>query len=161
MKLIRLLPRHWPVLLVAWVLSTASLPAAEDAKPGILFLRLRLKDGSISLVSATTAPGMLKTPRGARRPKEFEFVVEEAEGKPVWTVETSDPSVQRLEYADPAHPGVIQVKEVRRTDVEFTVRVPAAPGKRQLVIYRRAGLAGSASQKSETARALVARIALP
>jgi len=47
-------------------------------KTGILFLRLRLKDGAFSLVSATNVPGVLKTPRGTKPPKEFAWLSKRA-----------------------------------------------------------------------------------
>lgn len=151
----------WPVLLITIFSSTAALPAAEAAEPGILFLQLRLKDGTFSLVSATNVPGMLKAPRGAKPAKEFQLVVEVAEGKPVWTEEIADPSVERLEYEDPAKPGGIQVKEVRRAEVEFTVRVPAGSGQRTLAIYRRPASGTNVVQNAVPSRELVSRIELP
>ena len=137
-----LLSRRWSVLLVTLLLSATSLRSAEEEKPGILFLCLQLKDGAFSLVSATNVSGTLKTPRRTAAAKELQMVVEDAAGTAFWTQEMADPSVERLEYTDPAQPGVIQVKEVRRKQVQFTVRVPLALGKRQLAIYRRAAPAG-------------------
>ena len=155
------LPRLWLIVFVALFLSAMSRLTAEETKPGILFLRLRLKDGAFSLVSATNAPGVLKAPRGTRPTREFQLVVEAGDGKAVWAEEIADPSVERLEYADPAQPGAIQVKEVRRAEVEFMVRVPVAPGQRALAIYRRTAPAAKAIPKTEPSRDLVVRIPLP
>jgi len=103
-----LLSRRWSVLLVTLLLSATSLRSAEEEKPGILFLCLQLKDGAFSLVSATNVSGTLKTPRRPAASKELQMVVEDAAGTAVWTQEMADPSVERLEYTDPAQPGVIQ-----------------------------------------------------
>ena len=148
-------------LLVTLFFGAIALRAAEEEKPGILFLRLQLKDGVFSLASATNVPGKLKAPRRDAPAKEFQMVVEDAAGKDVWTQEMADPSVERLEYTEAAQPDVIQVKEVRRAQVEFTIRVPAASAGSQLAIYRRVVPPANVAVKTTATRELVARLALP
>ena len=160
-KFMKLLSPLWRVLLGTLFLGATALRAAEEAKPGIWFLRLQLKEGAFSLVSATTVPGGLKIPRGAKPSKELQLVVEDAAGKAVWTEEMADPSVERLEYTEAAQPGVLQVKEVRRAQVDFTVRVPAASAKRTLAIYRQVAPSASSTPKTAATRQLVGRITLP
>ena len=157
----KLLSQRWAALVVTLLLGATSLRAADEEKSGILFLRLQVNDGVFSLASATNVPGKLKAPRRDAPAKEFQMVVEDAAGKAVWTEEIADPSVERLEYTEAAQPGVIQVKEVRRAQVEFTIRVPAASAGSQLAIYRRVAPPASAAQKTTSTRELVTRLALP
>jgi hypothetical protein len=158
---------RWLFVLTATWLTAPLLRAAEEPSPQspqILFVQLRVKDGSFSLVRATNVAGLLKTQRRHSVPeREFELVLEDAAGKELWTDSIADPAVQRLEFVDPAQPGVLQVKEVRRTEAEVTVRLPARTGQRHLAIYRRppAVPANVSLRANLPARELVSRLPLP
>ena len=157
----KILSLRWVTLLVA-LLAARLVGAAEEPVAGILFVNLKAKDGRFSFVSATNVPGVLKTHRGAQPQKDFQLVLEDADGKPLWTGSLADPLVQRLEYEDPARPGEILVKEVRLTEAEFSVRLPAKSGRRHLAIYRPpAPQANIPRGLGPPARELVSRVALP
>ncbi len=159
----KLPPWLWSSLLAVAVLAVIpSGRAAEGTTPQILFVQLRLKDGAFSLVSATNVPGALKTRRGAPAEQDFQLVLEDSEGRELWTDGLADPAVRRLEYEDPAQPGVIKVKEERLSETEFTVRVPSRTGRRHLAIYRRpAAPADAAPGRKTPGRELVTRLILP
>jgi hypothetical protein len=155
---------RWLALLALLSLPAPSLRAAEEPASGILFARLRVKDGTFSLVSVANVPGVLKARRGPAVPRDFQVVLEDVDGKELWMEPVDDPTVQRIEYEDPAHPGKLQVKEIRRTEAEFTVRLPAKAGRRQLAIYRMSEAPATAVPGPQTPtriRERVARLALP
>jgi len=136
--------------------------AAEEPASQILFVQVRVKDGAYSIVSATNVSGALKTRRGAPREKDFQLVLEDKDGRELWTDSLADPTVRRLEYEDPARPGVIQVKEVKLSEAEFTVRAPARAGRRHLAIYRRsAAPAAAPNRNAAPSKELVTRLLLP
>lgn len=143
----------------AVVVSTGR--AEEGPAPQIEFVQVRLKDGAYSLVSTTNVPGVLKARRGPLA-QDVQLVLEDGEGRELWTDGIADPAVRRLEYEDPARPGVIQVKEERLSEMEFTVRMPSRPGRRHLAIYRRpAGPTVAAPGRKAPSREFVTRLALP
>jgi hypothetical protein len=154
---------RWLGLLALITLSVPALRAAEEPAEGILFVRLHVKDGVFSLVSATNVPGVLKARRSVAPARDFQIALEGADGKELWMEEIGDPTVERIEYEDPARPGQIQVKEVRRSEAEFTVRLPAKAGRRQLGIYRRSKTAGAVPGQPGVVRGResVARLVLP
>jgi len=158
----KLPPLRWLAMLTAALLATPVLRAAEEPAPGILFLNLKVKDGLFSLVSVTNAPGVLKARRGVPPHQDFQIVLEDTEGKELWTGWLADPTVQRLEYEDPARPGEIQLKEVRVSEAECSVRLPAKSGRRHLAIYRRpSAQANTPPGRRPPTRELVSRLALP
>src|SRR6058998_718719 len=117
----KLPPLRWLAMLTAALLAAPLLLTAEEPAAGILFVNLKVKDGLFSLVSVTNAAGVLKARRGAPPHQDFQLVLEDTEGKELWTGWLADPTVQRLEYGNPARPGEIQVKEVRVSEAECVV----------------------------------------
>lgn len=129
--------------MVNWSASWVCLGADANNDARIVFLRVRLKADAITLVKATTQPGTLKAPRSPGTKREIQFDLVSNSGAALWSGAMDDPSIERLEYEDPDHPGQIKVKEIKRSEVEFTVRVPWKKEARQVAFYRR----GSANQK--------------
>ena len=107
---------------------------ADEKEPErILFLQLRIKDNVVSLLKASSRPGVLK-----RQPHKEELTLEllSPEGVSLWTAGVEDPGIQRFEYEDPDHPGELKTKVIETPDTEFTVRVPWKKGAKRLSVYR-------------------------
>lgn len=108
---------------------------AEES-PQILFLHLKLNGDAISLLESTVKPGRLKTPVRSTKLGDLHLEIIGADGATLWDSTMPDPSVRRLDYADPEHPGRLKSKIVRTGDVEFNVRVPFYPQARKLTLQR-------------------------
>ena len=109
--------------LVALALSlfTCHTATAQSEQDKFFFLTFRLTNGVVTLVKSEVKPGTLKPQRDSTRAVALRFVLEKAEDEGLWSRRIDDPSVQRLEYEDPDHPGEIQSKTVQLDDVEFIV----------------------------------------
>jgi hypothetical protein len=118
---------EWRRLACAALALTAAamtLCAADSPEPTgekIVFLKLRREAGAVKLLEVNIRPGRLK-PQPARGPLEFEVL--DASGAAVQSGALKDPSLERLEYEDPANPGHLTVREIRRENPEFTLRIP-------------------------------------
>jgi hypothetical protein len=131
--------RIWlPLLLAA---GGTNLMFAQEAAPKIFFLHLRLESNQVSLVSASVAPGTLK--RFPEHRPALDLEVATAADQVLWTNNVADPSIRRLEYEDPNHPGEIISKEVQLTNTEFTVRVPAFTNADHVNFYQSPSSAGT------------------
>ena len=126
------------VLLLSPSLAPCTVAAQPKEENVIVFLHLRMKDGQVTLVKSSTAPGVLKTP-SEQPARAIQFTIENAAGAAVWTSTMDDPAVRRLEYTDPDAPGVIKSRIVQLDDVEFTIRVPQRKDGVKLAFYRGAG----------------------
>ena len=125
--------RVWIGCLTGLGLLSFSLFAGEKEEERILFLHLKIKDNVVSLVKASSRPGVLKK----HPPKEgLTLELVSPEGTPVWTAGVEDPGVQRFEYEDPDRPGQLLTKIVELPETEFTVRVPWKKGAQRLSVYR-------------------------
>ncbi len=102
----------------------------------IVFLHLRLKDGVVTLLRSSVKPGRLKTPIASDKKGEIHLELTGTNGVPLWSEVMADPTVQRLEYEDPEHPGTMKIKEVKVAEAEFIVRVPFHKDGRQLNLHR-------------------------
>jgi hypothetical protein len=120
-----------------WVFLLCALDGravfAQESSPKIVFLHLKLESNQVSLVSASVSPGTLK--RFPERHPALDLEVATSAGQVLWTNNVADPSIRRLEYEDPDHPGQILNKQVQLTNTEFTVRVPAFPNAQQVNFY--------------------------
>ena len=127
-----------------FLLFLAACPLAVNAQlssPKILFLHLKLESNQVSMVKASLAHGTLK--RFSERPPSLDLEVATSVGEVIWTNRVADPSIRRLEYEDPVHPGEVIGKEVHLTNVEFTVRVPVFPNADHVSFYRTEPPAGT------------------
>jgi hypothetical protein len=122
-------------VLFAIAILTACWCWAEE-RDQILFLHLRLKDGVVTLVRSSVKPGRLKTPIASDRKGEIHLELTATNGLSLWSDVMADPTVQRLEYEDPEHPGALKLKEVKVTEAEFIVRVPFHKDAKQLELQR-------------------------
>lgn len=153
--------RIWIGCLAALSLVSASLAADEKEPERILFLHLRIKDNVVSLVKASSRPGVLKKPQ---HQEGLTLELLSPEGTPLWTAGVEDPGVQRFEYEDPENPGQLLTKIVERPDTEFTVRVPWKKGATHLSVHRheRAPAAAKApGAPAQAARRHLGRVELP
>jgi hypothetical protein len=154
--------------LVCFCVGVSELCAQPKDVDQILFLHLRMKDGTLTLVRSATVAGVLKSRRSADKKAPFQLEVETAEGASLWGEKMTDPSVRRYEYEDPDNPGVIKSKVVQLNEVEFTVRVPFKKEARRLSFYRVSQpaekgktLIAPDAKSSKPAKELIARIDLP
>jgi hypothetical protein len=94
------------------------------AQHKILFLRLRILNDSITWVQSSVRPGVLKKAVDFARNGEIEYQCQSATGLLLSSSVMNDPSVHCYEFEDPDQPGTLRMKEVKLTDVEFTLRIP-------------------------------------
>jgi hypothetical protein len=128
----------------------------------IVFLHLKLKDGAITLLRSSVMPGRLKLPIGSDRKGEIQLELTAMDGSSLWSEVMSDPTLQRFEYEDPAHPGTLKIKEIKVAEAEFTVRVPHHVDARQLKIHRLGTPATATEVRTvRTARKLLGTVAIP
>ena len=150
--------------LVALALSlfTCHTATAQSEQDKFFFLTFRLTNGVVTLVKSEVKPGTLKPQRDSTRAVALRFVLEKAEDEGLWSRRIDDPSVQRLEYEDPDHPGEIQSKTVQLDDVEFIVRAPYRKEVRHVAIYREELQPAVAGEKAAPPKKeLLVRIPLP
>jgi hypothetical protein len=121
-------------------------PAAWAQKSGdkILFLHLKIKDGAMTLVQASSRPGTLKTPPREHGDIQVEMV--STEGEALWSTLIEDPLLQRYEYEDPDHPGQLKRIERRLQETEFMLRVPFHSKGKQVILSRKPVAGGPAAQ---------------
>jgi hypothetical protein len=138
---------------------------AQESSPKILFLRLKLESNQVSLISTSVTPGRMKG-FSAERPA-LDVEVATSTGQVLWTNNLPHPSIRRLEYEDPEHPGHLISKEVELTNTEFSVRVPVFKEAYRVNFYLppspapNAPLANALVTNLPPVRKLVGTIALP
>ncbi len=121
------------ILFLLLSLAAAMRAAAQDAVPRMLFLHLKMETNQVSLLGASVAPGKARPAAGEA--SQLQVEIADAAGQLLWTNSVSDPTVRRLEYEDPEHPGSILHKDVQMTNVEFVVRAPALANARQVSFF--------------------------
>ncbi|HEY5912600.1 MAG TPA: hypothetical protein VJA21_18520 [Verrucomicrobiae bacterium] len=129
------IPRLARTVLLAGAILAAGWCRAEENNQ-ILFLHLRLKGDAIALVSSAVKPGRLKTPVAPDKTGGLELELMSTNRAKLWSDVIHDPTVRRFEYEDPDRPGELKVKEVKVTEIEFTVRVPYHEDGGELKVYR-------------------------
>ncbi len=110
------------LLLLGFLASSCPLQAQEEG--GIVFLRLALRNGTVSLVGCDVRPGTLKGRSGGSQAGGLVVDVRAANGRLLWSGSIPDPLVRRYEYEDPAQPGSLKPVVVTRDSAEFSVRIP-------------------------------------
>jgi hypothetical protein len=130
--------RHVIWISICWLLLPAmdTIQAQRPAGNEIMFLRLRVRDDTISLVRLTTSPGKLKHRDVARSAGGILYNVISSSGESLWSGSIDDPAVRRYEYEDPEFSGQIKTKVVAVNDVEFTLRIPVIKGIRRITFDR-------------------------
>lgn len=132
------------LLRIAFLLALAAMGlsggSAANAQPQseaqIVFLHLRMKGDTLTLVKSALRPGVLKQRRPIEKPGGIYYEIVSSSGKLLWKGVAGDPSRQRLEYEDPDHPGRLKIKYVKLNEVEFTLRIPFKAGMSRLELYR-------------------------
>ena len=132
---------HWRLLaalLCGALISTEHIRAApgSDRSAGITFLHLRTTADGFDLVEAKTVNGSLRARRYDSAKPGLHVELRDADNRVLFQDVYPEPTVTRLEYEDPQHPGKIRVKEIAPT-AEFTVRVPYFAEARTAHFYRR------------------------
>jgi hypothetical protein len=127
------------IALVAMALPGAGAANAQTrSEAQIVFLHLRMKNDTLTLVKSALRPGLVKQRRLVEKSGGIYYEVISSSGKSLWQGVTGDPSQQRLEYEDPDHPGELKTKYVKLNEVEFTLRIPFNPEMSRLELYRMA-----------------------
>lgn len=132
-------------IIFALLFLVSGLLIAQD---GIVFLHLRLKDNTISLLEYNVRPGTLKKSRLVNNHAGISFEVLSGNNSTLFVNTVNDPSVQHYEYEDPNSSQRLIRKEVIQNDVEFFLRVPYNNDMRRIRFYRTVPLpAQSKSQR--------------
>jgi len=110
--------------------------AAYGAESKILFLNLRLKDGTVTLSSAVVTSGTLKD-RGAEgiAPEVF-YDMRNGEGLVIGTGGIQDPSIKRYSYTEADHPNDMKTKVVHVNDAAFVLRLPWRGDLKELEFFK-------------------------
>jgi hypothetical protein len=122
-------------LLLASAVFMANWCRADEPEQ-ILFQHFKLKDDVVTLVQSTVRPGVLKSPVTSEKNGELYLELLGGNGSTLWSDVLDDPTVQRMEYEDPDHPGQLKTHWVQSTEAEFTVRVPFHKAAKQLRVQR-------------------------
>jgi len=130
---------HWRLVVAVCsaLLASAEVRAGSgpDGSTGITFLHLRVIADGFELIEAKTVNGSLRTRRYDSAKPGLHVEVRGADDRVLFRDVYPEPTVTRLEYEDPEHPGKIRAKEV--TNQEFTIRVPSFGEARTVHFYRR------------------------
>src|SRR5438552_366221 len=102
-------------------LWTKAEPArAEPAAPSqILFLHLRLTNGTVVLLSSRERPGVLKGATEHFRKHGLHYEVRASSGETLWQGTIEHPGRFDLEYPAADAPGQLERKRVERQNVDF------------------------------------------
>jgi hypothetical protein len=149
------------ILISIAILGLTSLKAdLGHAQNKILFLRLRFHNNSITLVQSNVRPGVLKQSADFLKSGGIEYQCQTAAGQLLLSSLMNDPSIQRYEFEDPEHPRTLRMKEVKLTDVEFTLRIPFKEDIRRVEFFR-VEPQGTSSLMRKTARTCIGAIEIP
>ncbi len=122
----------WGFILALTSLVSAQTPDAAQ----IVFLKIKMKNDTLTLVQSALRPGVLKQKRGGETRGEISYELRSASGKLLWRGAMANPLLQRFEYEDPANPGQLKIKSVKLSEAEFTLRVPFKPETHRIEFYR-------------------------
>ena len=118
------------------LIGPAVAQSEDSAGKGIAFLTLLRTQDGVRLIDWTIAKGALRQPRTWADRGNLEYEAVGAQGDVVWRGSLSDPSIRRLEYEDPAHPGRLLAKFITLDSARFVVRVPADSAIDHITFYR-------------------------
>ena len=147
-------------LLVLLLFCAGVSSAQTNGEPKILFLHLKLKSQTVSLVETVTRPGTLKRPRDPAA-DELHYELLSGTGESLWKAAVPDPSVRHLEYEDPSGSGNLKRKSIPLDEAEFTVRVPLVSKARQVEFYKLAPAASGAKGEKRLAKISFGTVLLP
>jgi len=128
----------WRLVVAVCSVLLASAEVGVGSKPdntGITFLHLRATADGFELIEARTVNGSLRNRRYDSAKPGLHVEVQSADDRVLFRDVYPEPTVTRLEYEDPEHPGKIRAKEI--TNQEFTIRVPYFAEARAVHFYRR------------------------
>jgi len=107
-----------------------------ERSAGITFLHLRATATGFELVEARTVNGSLRIRRYDPAKPGLHVEVRTADNRVLFREVYPEPTVSRLEYEDPEHPGKIRTQAVAVPSEEFTIRVPYFSDGRTVHFYR-------------------------
>ena len=108
---------------VAWgAEGEASAAVAPGNREEILFLHLRWKTNTVSLVETTVVPGTLKP--AAEATGGLVVQLQSEEGEVLHEGRIARPKLRLYEIGDPATSGAIEARVVTLPETEFTIRLP-------------------------------------
>jgi len=113
-----------PLFLALVLFHLAPGLMAQTEPPQILFLHLRLTNGTIVLLSTNVQPGMVKAQRHRTYHHALHYEVRSVSGLTTWKAALDHPQWHYLEYPDPENPGRLRRQEVRRDTLDFMIRIP-------------------------------------
>ena len=122
-------------LLFLLLLCAGASWAQTNGEPKILFLHLKLKGQTVSLVETITRPGTLKRPQDPVA-DDLQYELLSGTGESLWKAAVPDPSIRHFEYEDPPGSGNLKRKTILLEEAEFTVRVPLVSKARQIEFYK-------------------------
>jgi hypothetical protein len=121
--------------LLALLAISASAQEQTNDSPRILFLLLKFKNNSVSLVESSVQPGYLKPRPVEDIPDGIHFDLISADGQALWRGVIENPSRRVVEFEEPPRSGKLKRKIIPVTEAEFTVRVPARADVRRIEFY--------------------------
>jgi hypothetical protein len=140
------------ILLCTFLCSVVGAFGQTNDSTKILFLHIKIKGQSVSLLDTVTRPGVLKRP-GDPAPDALHYEVFSAAGETLWKGALEDPTARRFEYEDPPGSGKLKRKVVLVDETEFTVRIPVLSDAQRVEFYK-LEQSSSSNQKSATRRTL-------
>ena len=142
-------------------LSLSVAPSFDQTpnRSRIQFLDLRMKDDTITLISACHCSGTVKASRSGLRRGPLEYEVLNSKGELLWRDSIEDPSMRKFEYVDSLETGNLKDQQIRLDESEFALKFPWNPQARQVRFYRRSTLASVTEQSAE--RTLLGSVDLP
>ncbi len=141
-------------------LSPEPTQAETNGTPQILFLHLKVKNQTVSLVDSATRPGVLKRPRQAAA-DDLHYEVLSATSNSLWKAAVLDPTLRRLEYEEPPGSGNLKRKTVVSDEADFTIRIPLSPEARRVDFYTLESSAPAAKGEKAVARKSLGSVVLP
>lgn len=119
---------------------------AED-EHWILFLLLRMRNDTVELISSSRSPGVLKAARKGQKVGPIDYDVVTATGESIWSDNIEDPLIERMEFPPAENTVELPKTYFKRSEVEFTLRVPWKREACQLQFYRRQLIESPAGQR--------------
>ena len=124
------------VAAILWIcgpILTFGSPTNNVSK--ILFLHAQIKQGRVTLVTASVSPGVLKPSGREEIPDGLHFALVATNEQVLWTGVMEDPRVRRFEFEEQPHTGKMKRKIIQNNEAEFSLRVPLQAGAQRIDFY--------------------------
>jgi len=147
------------LVIAALLGSPTALKAQGNEPPRILFLHLKIKGQTISLVNATSVPGVLKPAPAAQGDIRYEII--STNGAALWQGALADPRGELPDF--PALDNSDKTPRQRPPvpdELDFTLRIPHQPAAQRINFYAIAPRQGAASPNAHTVKKLLGSLPL-